>query len=495
MCPCKYFFPQIKSSSICPLCISRFIWHNARKVFVVDAALLILVFLIQSCSESPIIKLPLKAQDLKPGWERVQIKSVGFIDIPPSMEIQSGSYKDFADHFKQENELNISDIVIQTKGANNWEKQGLKQYARILISTTYGDSGDFGTLNMPITKADLEQLPEMDKLLKDQMIQSFEGTIIKLNEWRGTALEKINGMTCIVFSYTRILEGKTPVLVTTYNFPNYDRSHLLTVSYRLSETEIWQDEILTAVNSFRIIDYSSASIEEIETISQKEITQDSVANQTEVSRYIKDLQNSDSINYIRRLHEFLTHDFSGFNVPLNQFSKDMQEEINLMNLHRNLAKKHLWFNISYAKFKNNIFESMRFNYFPIPKDVAYFTQDIEINPHDARLYYKRGKAKRSLSDLWGAIEDFNKAIKINPLYELAYYERANAKYNNDDLKGAVADLTKVIEINPNNGKAYYYRGYFQIMSDKNKESACKDLSRAGELGEEDAYRIIANFCR
>lgn len=212
----------------------------------------VVISLMFSCSENSNIKLPLKAQDLQPGWERIDIKGVGFIDIPPSMEVQAGSYKDFADNLKQQNGTEISNIVIQTKGANDWDRQGLKKYSRILISTTHGNFGEFASLNMPITKDDLEQLPEVDKFLKDQLIQSFEGMPFKLIEWRGTAFERINGMACLIFSYTRILDGKTPVLVTTYNFSNNDRSHLLTFSYRLSETEIWKYDILTAVNSFRI---------------------------------------------------------------------------------------------------------------------------------------------------------------------------------------------------------------------------------------------------
>jgi hypothetical protein len=215
-------------------------------------ATLVVISLMVSCSGNLNIKLPLKAQALQPGWERIDIKDVGFIDIPPSMEVQKGSYKDFADNLKEQNGTEISNIVIQTKGANDWNKQGLIKYSRILISTTYGNSGEFGSLNVPITKDDLEQLPEIDKFLKAQLIQSFEGMPYKLIEWRGTAFERINGMACLIFSYTRIIDGKTPVLVTTYNFSNNDRSHLLTFSYRLSETDIWKNDILTAVNSFRI---------------------------------------------------------------------------------------------------------------------------------------------------------------------------------------------------------------------------------------------------
>lgn len=205
-----------------------------------------------SCYNLKEPKLPLIPQQLNSGWERITIEGVGFIDIPPSMEIQSGDYKDFADNIKNDNNTGISDIVIQTKGANNWEEDGLKKYARILLKTHLGSPGDFVSLNSQITKKDLKGIPEIDQYMKIQISESFAGTRLSLLEWKGTMIEKINGMTCFNYCYTRKLEGKSPVMVSSYIFQNNDRSHHLTISYRISESELWKADLDNVLKSFRI---------------------------------------------------------------------------------------------------------------------------------------------------------------------------------------------------------------------------------------------------
>ena len=46
------------------------------------------------------------AQTLPPptvptGWERIYIKNVGSFDLPPTMEVQKGKYKEFVDEIKK----------------------------------------------------------------------------------------------------------------------------------------------------------------------------------------------------------------------------------------------------------------------------------------------------------------------------------------------------------------------------------------------------------
>lgn len=59
-------------------------------------------------------------------------------------------------------------------------------------------------------------------------------------------------MTCLHFSFTRILEDKAPVLVNTYIFPNNDRTNQLTISYHMNESEFWKADLDNALKSFRI---------------------------------------------------------------------------------------------------------------------------------------------------------------------------------------------------------------------------------------------------
>ena len=60
----------------------------------------------------------------------------------------------------------------------------------------------------------------------------------------------------------------------------------------------------------------------------------------------------------------------------------------------------------------------------------------------------------------GAIDDYNKAIEINPQYAEAFNNRGNAKAKLGD-----------------------------------KEGACLDWRKAGELGVNGAYELIKKYCK
>ena len=45
----------------------------------------------------------------------------------------------------------------------------------------------------------------------------------------------------------------------------------------------------------------------------------------------------------------------------------------------------------------------------------------------------------------------------------------------------------------NNARSYLLRGIAKLKLNQ-KESACLDFSKAGELGDVDAYEAIKNFC-
>ena len=98
----------------------------------------------------------------------------------------------------------------------------------------------------------------------------------------------------------------------------------------------------------------------------------------------------------------------------------------------------------------------------------------------------------SLEDYYGAIEDFNKAILLNPNYSMAYLHRGECKFFLDD-GSCYGDFNKCLEIDSKNAECYYYRGLTLIDSGQKKEG-CLDLSKAGELGDEDAYEAIRKYC-
>ncbi len=71
--------------------------------------------------------------------------------------------------------------------------------------------------------------------------------------------------------------------------------------------------------------------------------------------------------------------------------------------------------------------------------------------------------------------------------------RGNAKYGLEDLRGAMLDYNKGIEIDPFNYKLFYHRGNAKLLLE-DLNGACLDYSKSGELGFEDAYKIIQREC-
>ncbi len=77
--------------------------------------------------------------------------------------------------------------------------------------------------------------------------------------------------------------------------------------------------------------------------------------------------------------------------------------------------------------------------------------------------------------------------------EVEFYNSAVAKEESSDLIGAILDYNKSLEINPQYANAYFYRGMSKINVGQ-KENGCLDLSKAGELGYDNAYEKIKEYC-
>ena len=91
-----------------------------------------------------------------------------------------------------------------------------------------------------------------------------------------------------------------------------------------------------------------------------------------------------------------------------------------------------------------------------------------------------------------AVADLNKAVKLFPGFAYAYYNRANLLALSGSLPEAFEDYTKAIAQNPSFAEAYYNRGIIQIFM-KDTRKGCLDLSKAGELGIEEAYEVLKRY--
>jgi hypothetical protein len=205
------------------------------------------------------IKKPIPSQlDLpSKGWKRIELKEIGSIDLSPSLEIQGGKYKEFNAKARQSMgeylKINFDQpkLTIQPKGVNEFNQKALKNYIRIMIETIPGEDGDFDKINEEINISKKE-LTELSQEFKNQILQSFSGTTLKLIEWYPTEIVELNNMSAIRISYKRQLKNQPYVLVEIYRIQNFDRMHSLTISYREKEKSIWKDIISETKKSYRI---------------------------------------------------------------------------------------------------------------------------------------------------------------------------------------------------------------------------------------------------
>jgi hypothetical protein len=191
------------------------------------------------------------------GWERIYIKDVGYFDLPPTMEIQKGKYKEFVDTQRDIKGYETPLLTAQQKGVNDFNKEGFVKYARLQIATNIGEIGDFLPSNIDIsifTKQELAELEkEIDNNCKESIINSSEFDLDnKIIEWYPVKIENINGMICMHISYKRQFLDKPHVLVNIYYFQNNDREHAFTLSYRIQESEFWKTDFEKVLDSFRI---------------------------------------------------------------------------------------------------------------------------------------------------------------------------------------------------------------------------------------------------
>ena len=92
-----------------------------------------------------------------------------------------------------------------------------------------------------------------------------------------------------------------------------------------------------------------------------------------------------------------------------------------------------------------------------------------------------------------AVEDMKRASEIVPDLPYAYYNLGNLYCLSSEYVNSIDNYTKAIELYPYMGDAFFNRGLVLIYL-KDKEKGCIDLSRAGELGVNDAYGVIKKYC-
>lgn len=202
--------------------------------------------------------------------------------------------------------------------------------------------------------------------------------------------------------------------------------------------------------------------------------------------------------------------------------------------------------------KNEVYYERRaYNNFMISnrkEAIVDMSKAIEIAPNNAEYYNSRGQYKEREEDFYGALNDYSKAIELEPkvcyhykfrgnlYFDLEKFEKANLDYSTginlakkkdcfpneiqekmflselyknralckyilEDLYGCISDCNTLLKISKDftllstyKEDAFIYIGLSKIELGK-KEEGCLSLSKAGELGSENAFEYIKEFCK
>lgn len=103
-----------------------------------------------------------------------------------------------------------------------------------------------------------------------------------------------------------------------------------------------------------------------------------------------------------------------------------------------------------------------------------------LKPHDARVFFNRGLARRKEHDDRGALEDFNEALSLNPKYPTALINRAILYISWNRFEDACTDLNDAERLRPRDPAIPFIRGTLYARSGK-FNLAITEYSRALEI--------------
>lgn len=201
----------------------------------------------------------LATQAQETAWQTVSIPGLCTFQIPPTVEIQKGTYKRVDDQFRKML-LEISEspdrVIAQPKGINDFDPVAIKKYCRIIVETVRGTKGDYAKLNEPLLLSEAE-LEEFDEEYRNQVEQQAaildaKGVKLTILSRQPLKITCINGVDALVSTYTRSVNDTPSVLVQVYMMiQNNDVMHTIAISYRESEKDIWANDLGKVINTFK----------------------------------------------------------------------------------------------------------------------------------------------------------------------------------------------------------------------------------------------------
>lgn len=193
-------------------------------------------------------------------WMNVYIPDICTFEIAQTLEIQGGFYKEFSNNFLEKNyeiTSNPERVVMQPKGINEFNASSLSNYCRFIIETEISDE-PLLELTDPIYLSE-DELIIYEEIIRESIEEGMKlmqssGIEMKIIDWNGIRVSHLNNVDALEIGYTRQLKQNPYVFVRMFKVFNKNRIHTITVSYRISEKKLWDEDLNKMLNSINFIE-------------------------------------------------------------------------------------------------------------------------------------------------------------------------------------------------------------------------------------------------
>ena len=127
--------------------------------------------------------------------------------------------------------------------------------------------------------------------------------------------------------------------------------------------------------------------------------------------------------------------------------------------------------------------------------IKKFSKELRIDKTNKKALLTRAYARGEINNFKGALKDLNTLITMDSNFnDSAIFLRGWMHLNLKNYSDAMDDYSRSIEKNVFLKTSYGNRGFLkEIMNDK--EGACSDWKKGGELGNEKAFSAFENHCK
>jgi len=205
-----------------------------------------------------------------PGWTTVNLKDVGTMQIPPTLEVQTTEYlnklaelyKDKPDKLTELRKnttlaLSFNRVICQPKGINDSGKEPTKEAKSATVIFSIIQTKDrVPTYGQPIGLNEA-QIKEFGQITQESIMKNntFLGNNMKFLKWVPMKSEIINGAECLHIAYERQVGNEPSEYVDRYIFFDKDKLYTLELSSRTTEKDYWHakdKDITNIVNTLNI---------------------------------------------------------------------------------------------------------------------------------------------------------------------------------------------------------------------------------------------------